>query len=97
MIYTIDIKINQFVLLLDKPFSWQVLVSKSVGLIKGDRIRYREVDNSLVPTGRDLIGIILWLGSGDMIVNNNTSVFAYCYNVSQGLGSAKIGESFIIV
>lgn len=97
MIYSIDAKFDQFVLLASNPYSWQVLISKSVGLQVGDRIKYIEVNNSMVPTGAELIGVIRWIGSGDIEMNNGSSTFAYCYNISQGVGLARVGSSLIVL
>ena len=96
MIFDINAKVNQFVLLMVRPFSWQVLVSKSVGLVREDRIRYIEVDSFNVPTGRELIGIVKFIGSGDELVNDGSSVYAYCLPVSEPIGSAVLGSSFIV-
>lgn len=97
MIYDIVIKIKEFECLMEKPYSWQRIVPLTAGLSKGDKIKLIEVDNSLVPTGRILIGIIKFLSNGDLIVNNNSDILVYCENVSVGLGSAIVGSSFIVL
>lgn len=97
MIYSINAKVNQFVLLASNPYSWQVIVSESVGLVKNDRIEYVEVNSLGVPTGRTMIGIIEFLGSGDISINEGKSLIAYCSNVSESIGLMRIGESLIIL
>jgi len=97
MIYSINAKVNQFVLLASNPFSWQVIVSKSIGLVKNDSIKYIEVNNLGVPTGRTMIGVIEFLGSGDILINEGESLIAYCSNVSESIGLMRIGESLIIL
>jgi len=96
MIYSIDIKSDQFILLLNKPFSWQVLIPVNTGLLRGDMIKYREVDSLNIATGRELLGVIKFVGSGDMVVNDGSSEWAYCERVSEPIGIAKIGSSFIV-
>ena len=97
MIYSINAKVNQFVLLASNPFSWQVIVSKSIGLVKNDSIKYVEVNSLGVPTGRTMIGVIEFLGSGDILINEGESLIAYCSNVSESIGLMRIGESLIIL
>ena len=97
MIYHVNIKIDEFECLISKPYSWQRIVPLTAGLSKGDRIKLIEVNNSMVPTGREMIGIIKFLSSGDMVVNNNSDVLVYCEDVSESLGSAQLGSSLIIL
>jgi len=97
MIYSINAKVNQFVLLASNPYSWQVIVSKSIGLVKNDSIKYVEVNSLGVPTGRTMIGVIEFLGSGDILINEGESLIAYCSNVSESIGLMRIGESLIIL
>ena len=97
MIYDINAKVNQFVLLASNPYSWEVLVSKSVGLLRGDRIRYNEVNSLGVPTGRVMIGVVEFVGSGDILINEGESVLAYCSVVSESIGLARVGASLIII
>lgn len=96
MTYSIEIKENQFILLMDKPFSWQVLIPINTGLLRGGMIKYIEVDSLNIATGRELIGIIKFIGSGDMVVNDGNSEYAYCEKVSEGIGMARIGDTFIV-
>jgi hypothetical protein len=96
MIYDIEIKSNQFVLLGQKPYAWQVLVPTDVGLVRGDMIRYLELDSFNVLTGAALLGFIDCVGSGDMLVNEGSSVYAYCSVIGLGLGSGKVGSSLMV-
>lgn len=97
MIYSIEIKTDQFILLLSKPFSWQVLIPINTGLLRGDMIKYIEVDSYNVATGREVLGVIKFIGSGDMVVNNGSSEWAYCERVSEPIGIARIGNSLMVV
>jgi hypothetical protein len=97
MIQPINIPINQFELLLNKPYSWKVLVQKSWGLIKGDQIKYIEVNSVELPTGRELIGLIDCVSNGDELINEGVNTWAFCLNVSRGLSNAVLGESLVIV
>ena len=96
MIQPINIKQNQFTLLLKPPYSWKVLIEKSWMLNKNDAIKMIEVDSMELPTGRTLIGVITYIGSGDEILNDNSSTWAYCYGVSEGISKAEIGHSNIV-
>ena len=96
MIYSINAKTNQFVLLAQKPFAWSVLVPKSVGLDRGDIIKYIEVDSLNVPTGAELTGVIKYVAVGDVYVNNGSSIYVFCSNVSEGIGTAAVGFSLIV-
>lgn len=96
MIFSINAKVNQFVLLAAPPFAWSVLVPVSAGLVRGDSIKYIEVDSLNVPTGAELIGIIESVGSGDIYVNDGSSMYVFCLNVSQGIGTARIGSTLIV-
>lgn len=96
MIYSINAKFDQFVLLASNPYSWQVMVNKSVGLVSGDNIKYIEVNSLGVPTGAELIGVIRWVGSGDMEINNGSVVIAYCYVIGRSVGMAAIGVNLIV-
>ena len=96
MTYAIEIKENQFMLLMSKPFAWQVLIPIDSGLVRGDVINYLEVDSLNVLTGRALAGIIDFVGSGDMILNEGSSTYAYCYRVSESIGMATIGGTLIV-
>jgi len=97
MTQPINIHINQFELLLKKPFSWKVLILKSWSLSKGDKIKYIEVDSVELPTGRELIGLIDCISEGDEKINEGLNTWAYCQDVSRGLSNAVIGESLVIV
>ena len=97
MIYPINIKINEFELLTIKPFSWQRIIPLTAGLNKGDKIKLIEVDNSMNPTGREMIGVVKFLSNGDIVINNNSDVLVYCENVSESVGNASIGSSLIIL
>lgn len=97
MTQPINIHINQFELLLLPPYSWKVLVLKSWGLQKGDKIKYIEVNSVELPTGRELIGLIDCLSNGDELINEGVNTWAFCLDVSRGLSSAVLGESLIIV
>jgi hypothetical protein len=66
---------------MSKPNSWQVLVPISSNLFKGDIIKYIEVTRLNVPTGRELLGKILSVGSGDMVVNNGSLTYVYCNRI----------------
>lgn len=97
MIYDVTCAINRFELFVIPPFSWQILVAGNLGVVKNDRIRLVEVDSFNVPTGRSMIGVVNSVGNGDMVVNNNSDVYVFCLNVSQEIGAASIGLSFIIL
>lgn len=96
MIYPINIKQNEFILLKLKPFSWQRIIPLTAGLSKGDTIKLIEVDSLNLPTGHEMVGTVRFLSNGDMIVDNNKSVLVYCENVSSGLSNEVIGGSLII-
>jgi hypothetical protein len=76
--------------------AWELLLPISSGVVKGMIIVVIEVDDMSLPTGNQLVGIVFRFGSDNMIVNNNSSYYAYCNRVSQGIGRASIGGSFII-
>ena len=97
MIYPVNIKSDEFVLLQKKPYSWQRIVPLTAGLSKGDKIKLIEVNNSNVPTGNELIGVIKFLSNGDLIVSNNKDVLVFCQDVSESIGSLSIGSSLIIL
>ena len=96
MIQSINIKQNQFTLLLQNPYSWKVLIEKSWGLQKGNNIKYIEVDSLGHTTGRDLIGLIYFISNGDELLNEGYNTWAFCFNVSRCINKAVIGESLII-
>lgn len=77
MIYTITAKSDQFICLINKPYAWQVLVPSTAGLTRNDKIRYNEVDDNNDLTGRYVVGLVKFVGKGDVIITNNSSVFAY--------------------
>lgn len=97
MIQPINIKQNQFTLLLLPPYSWKVLVQVVWNLKVGDKIKMIEVDSVELPTGRELIGLIDCVSNGDELINEGLNTWAFCLNVSRGLSNAVIGESFVIV
>ena len=66
MVQNINAKIDQFKALIRKPKGWQVLGLKSWGLKKNDAIKYIEVDSMNNPTGRDIIGVVKYIGTGDI-------------------------------
>jgi len=76
--------------------AWELLLPTSSGLQKGNTVTVLEVDNMSLPTGNKLVGIVYRFGYDNMVVNNNLSCFAYCNRVSQGIGKASIGDSFIV-
>lgn len=96
MIYSIEVKSDRFECLMNRPFSWELLIDKSVGLVKGDRVQVIEVSNSMVPTGNKRIGVVMFLSNGDVMYNNNSSIMVYCEDISRPVGDASISSSFII-
>lgn len=97
MIYPVNIKSDEFVLLQKKPYSWQRIVPLTAGLIPGDKIKLIEVNSINVPTGNELIGVIKFLSNSDLIVSNNKDVLVFCQDVSESIGSLSIGSSLIII
>lgn len=93
---SINASLGQFAALIRSPKAWQVLGLKSWGLVRGDEIRYIEVDSLSVPTGRDRIGIVFYVGNGDIEYLNKLSVVYYCQDIQTGIGEAIIGKSFIV-
>lgn len=96
MVIELEAKEDQFELLIIAPKSWQVMISSSFNAVKGDTIRYSEVDSDMIPTGRVIVGVIRWVSSGDMTVNNNDVTIAYCYVIGESIGVATISGSLII-
>ncbi len=81
MIYSIEVKSNQFVYLVPPCLAWQALVPISVGLQRGDSVKYIEVDNLGVPTGLSVIGDVVSVSSGWLKINEGSSVMFYCENI----------------
>lgn len=77
MIYTKKIKQDEFVLKAPPCKSWHIIVESNLGLKRGDTIELIEVDNYNEPTGKVATGIIEFVTSGDLVINNNDSTFAY--------------------
>lgn len=77
MIHTLTAKSDQFVLLLERPYYWQVMLPISSNVVTGDYILYLEVTNLGVETGRQVSGSVESVGTGDLVVNNNSSTYAY--------------------
>ena len=73
-----------------------VLLSVSVGAVKGDCVKYNEVSRGGVRTGHSLVGIIEFIDGSGVLFNNGSSILVYCSSVSEPLGSASIGRSLII-
>jgi hypothetical protein len=97
MIYPVNIKSDQFILLKKKPYSWQIILPLTAELSKGDKIKLIEVNSINVPTGNELIGVVKFLSNGDLIVSNNKDVLVFCQDVSESIGSLSIGSSLIIL
>ncbi len=93
---SINASIGQFEALIRNPKAWQVLGLISWGLIRGDEIKYIEVDSLNNPTGRDRIGVVFYVGSGDIEINQGTSTFYYCQDIQTVVGEAIIGRSLIV-
>lgn len=96
MIQNINAKINQYEALIRRPFAWEVLGLKSWGLIKGDCIRYVEVDSLNVPTGREKIGVVKFNYCSDEGYKNKDLTIYYCDKIQEGLGNAIVGVSLIV-
>ena len=92
----INASIGQFSALIRKPKAWQVLGLKSWGLVRFDEIKYIEVDTFDVPTGRERIGVIFYVGSGDLVLDKGLSTLYYCQDIQSVVGEAVIGRSLII-
>jgi len=96
MTQNINAKIDQFKALIRNPKAWQVLGLKSWGLNKEDAIKYIEVDNSNNPTGRDIIGVVKYIGTGDITYKDKTLTTYYCDKIQAGIGVAVVGKSLIV-
>ncbi len=88
--------IGQFNALIRSPKAWQVSGLKSWGLVRFDEIKYVEVDSDNIPTGRERIGVVFYVSSGDIYVNNGTSTLYYCQDIQTIIGEAILGQSLII-
>lgn len=96
MVIELEAKEDQFILLSTTIKAWQVVLSSAIGAVKGDNVKYIEVDNLGVPTGEERIGVIRWVSSLDVMFNNNNEVIAYCYMIGEPIGLARISGSLII-
>jgi len=96
MVVTIEAPVNQFELLILRPRGWQVMVSSGIDVIKGDTIKYIEVNNLEIPTGRESVGIVRYVGSGDMVLNNSDVTIAYCDMIGLSIGVATVSGTLII-
>lgn len=92
----VQASIGQFNALIRSPKAWQVLGLKSWGLVRFDEIKYVEVNSLSVPTGRERIGVVFYVSSGDIYVNNGSSTLYYCQDIQTIVGEAIIGKSLII-
>lgn len=92
----INAKIGQFEALISNPKAWQVLGLKTWGLVRGDEIKYIEVDSLNVPTGRVRIGVVFYVGNGDLEINEGSSTLYYCQDIQTIVGEAIVGRSLII-
>lgn len=92
----INAKTDQFEALIRSPKAWQVVGLKSWGLVKKDEIRYIEVDTFDVPTGRERVGVVFYVGSGDLEINKGVSTLYYCQDIQTIIGEAIVGRSLII-
>lgn len=93
---SINASLAQFAALIRSPKAWQVLGLKSWGLIRGDEIIYVEVNSLSVPTGRTRIGVVFYVGNGDIEYLDKLSVVYYCQDIQTGLGEAIISKSLIV-
>lgn len=93
---TLQASIAQFNALIRSPKAWQVVGLKSWGLVRFDEIKYIEIDNDNVPTGRERIGVVFYVSSGDIYVNNGSSTLYYCQDIQTIVGEAILGKSLII-
>jgi len=93
---SINASIGQFTALIGRPKAWQVLGLKTWGLVRGDEIKYIEVDGSEVPTGRERIGVVFYVGSGDLEINEGSSTLYYCQDIQTIVGEAIVGKSLIV-
>ncbi len=92
----VQASIAQFNALIRSPKAWQVLGLISWGLVRGDEIKYVEVDSEDVPTGRERIGVVFYVTVGDLLINSGTTTFYYCQDIQIGLDEAILGRSLIV-
>ena len=92
----INAKVNQFEALIRSPKAWRVLGLKSWGLVRNDEIKYVEVDTFDVPTGRERIGVVFYVGSGDIEISKGVSTLYYCQDIQTIVSEAIVGRSLII-
>jgi len=81
VIYKYFVPVNQYVLMMPPCKAWQVLYNVVWGVKRGDYIEVIELDNLSIETGRRLIGLVRFVGSGDMVINNNSSTLAYTIQI----------------
>lgn len=82
MIYRYFVQSNQFVLMQPPCKAWQILIDVVRGIKRNDFIEVIELDSQYIETGKRLIGQVRWVTSGDMVVNNNSSTFAYTIQIN---------------
>jgi hypothetical protein len=92
----INASVGQFEALISSPKAWQVVGLKSWGLVRNDEVKYIEVDTFAVPTGRMRIGVVFYVGSGDLLINNGLSCIYYCQDIQTIIGEAIVGRDLII-
>lgn len=93
---SINASIGQFTALISHPKAWQVLGLKSWGLVRGDEIKYIEVDSLSAPTGRERIGVVFYVGNGDLVIDKGSSTLYYCQDIQTIVGEAIVGRSLIV-
>lgn len=96
MIQNVNAHIDQYKALIRRPFAWEVLGLKSWGLKKNDVIKYIEVDSMNVPTGREKLGVVKFIGSNEVVYKSKLLTVYYCDKIQEPVGSAVIGVSFIV-
>lgn len=93
MTFNVEVAENRFVFFDKKPNAWQLLLSKSLGIVKDDKVVIVEVDSGGSPTGNNKIGTVVFLNtSGNIDYDSSLSLLYIVKDL--GIGFRIIGSTF---
>jgi hypothetical protein len=95
MVHTIEVKQNRFAILQTKPNAWQLVIDKTLGVVKNDTVNVVEINSVGVRTGRNRVAKVYFVGSPIEFTfrDDHEIIFLTC---ALGVNFDSIGNSFII-
>ena len=95
MVHQVFVSLQRFAIFDKKPNSWNILLSKALGIEVDDTIVVNELDSAGDPTGNNKIGTVRFLNS-TKIVEYLGDEQLYYINKQFGVGTRQIGISFVV-